>query len=136
MAHIPYGVAVTVKGRGFYGEGSLPAHNLPLPGNPRTNPEAARLFNESARKLWVPVAQLERARERFQHHEASKRPRERDHVLATRQVRLEDPPEIPERRMSGDCNPAQCQASEQNCFCHRACNILAGRAGAEPLDLR
>jgi phosphoketolase len=102
MARLPYGVAVTLKGWGFYGEGSLPAHNLPLPGNPRTHAEAARLFNESARKLWVPIAELDRATERFQHHEASKRPRERDHVLATRQVRLEDPPEIPERRIPGD----------------------------------
>ncbi len=94
---LPYGVAVTVKGWGFHGEGTLAAHNLPLPGNPRTSPEAARLFHESARRLWVPPAALAEASARFGQHAASQRPRERDHALARRSVELRELPRVPER---------------------------------------
>jgi phosphoketolase len=99
LARLPYGVAVTLKGWGFYGEGTLPAHNLPLPGNPRTSAQAARLFNESARRLWVPPARLAEAVERFSRHSESGRPRERDHALAARDVKLEETPRVAERRV-------------------------------------
>lgn len=87
---LPYGVAVAPKGAGFYGEGTNLAHNLPLPGNPRTDVEAAHHFNESARRLWVPPEELERALDTLQRHAGSGRPREKDHQLARRDVRLEE----------------------------------------------
>ena len=87
---LPYGIAVAPKGAGFYGEGTNLAHNLPLGGNPHTDRLAAQHFNESARRLWVPLGELKEAIGTFQHHEASRRPRERDHPLANRDVRLRE----------------------------------------------
>ena len=58
---MPYGIAVAPKGAGFYGEGSNLAHNLPLPGNPHTSAEARECFNQSAHRLWVPLADLQDA---------------------------------------------------------------------------
>ena len=89
---LPYGIAVAPKGAGFYGEGTNLAHNLPLGGNPHTDRLAAERFNDSARRLWVPLEELKEAIGSFQHHGASGRPRERDHPLAKRDVRLRDVP--------------------------------------------
>ena len=89
---LPYGIAVAPKGAGFYGEGTNLAHNLPLGGNPYTDRLAAERFNESARRLWVPLGELKEAIGSFQHHDTSGRPRERDHPLAKRDVRLRDVP--------------------------------------------
>ncbi len=89
---LPYGIAVAPKGAGFYGEGTNLAHNLPLGGNPHTDRLAAERFNDSARRLWVPLGELKEAIGSFQHHAASGRPRERDHTLAKRDVRLRDVP--------------------------------------------
>ena len=86
---LPYGIAVAPKGAGFYGEGTNLAHNLPLGSNPHTDLVAAERFNEGARRLWVPLAELNDAVGRLRHHEDSGRPRERDHPLARRDVRLE-----------------------------------------------
>jgi phosphoketolase len=83
---LPHGVAVAPKGAGFYGEGTNLAHNLPLGGNPHTDPVAARHFNASARRLWVPPDELKAAAGALQHHHASGRPRERDHPLTRRDV--------------------------------------------------
>jgi phosphoketolase len=88
---LPYGVAVAPKGAGFYGEGTNLAHNLPLGTNPHEDPEAAAHFNESARRLWVAPDELRRAAAALQRHEATGRPRERDHPLATRDVRARIP---------------------------------------------
>jgi phosphoketolase len=63
---LPYGVAVAPKGYGFYGAGTNPAHNLPLPGNPHTDETARALFNEWARKSWVALAELATAVGAFQ----------------------------------------------------------------------
>jgi phosphoketolase len=87
---LPYGIAVAPKGAGFYGEGTNLAHNLPLPSNPHTDPAAAHLFNDNARRLWVPLIELRNAIDQFQHHDVSGRPRERDHPLAHRDVSLRD----------------------------------------------
>jgi phosphoketolase len=89
---LPYGVACAPKGAGFYGEGTNLAHNLPLGANPHDDVSAAHNFNERARCLWVPPAELEEAIAAFQHHSAAGRPRERDHALAHREVTL---PELP-----------------------------------------
>jgi phosphoketolase len=85
---LPYGIAVAPKGAGFYGAGTNLAHNLPLGANPHTDAVAAARFNEHARRLWVAAPELREAIARLQHHARSGRPRERDHPLATRDVRL------------------------------------------------
>jgi len=89
---LPYGIAVAPKGAGFYGEGTNLAHNLPLMSNPHKDAEAARHFNESAKKLWVPPSELKDGLKKLQKHENSNRPRERDHALAHREVRLRQVP--------------------------------------------
>jgi len=89
---LPYGIAIAPKGAGFYGEGTNLAHNLPLMSNPHTDPVAARRFNKSARRLWVPLVELRNTVSTFQHHEFSGRPRERDHSLAQREVQLRQIP--------------------------------------------
>src|SRR5581483_5647451 len=94
---LPYGIAVAPKGAGFPGEGTNLAHNLPLMANPRLEPMAASLFNEGARKLWVPLDDLKEAITRFQRHQQSGRPRERDHALAHRNVSVEAVPPPPFR---------------------------------------
>jgi phosphoketolase len=88
---LPYAVAVAPKGAGFFGEGTNPAHNLPLPGNPAHDAESARLFNESAQRLHVAEAELRQASLCFQQHRG--RVRERDVPLARREVRLHSDPE-------------------------------------------
>src|SRR3990172_6941081 len=100
---LPYGIAIAPKGAGFYGEGTNLAHNLPLMSNPHTDPVAVRRFNESGRRLWVPVGELRNTVSTFQHHEFSGRPRERDHSLGQREVRLRQIPlpvsrPVPENR--------------------------------------
>ncbi len=99
---LPYGIAVAPKGAGFYGEGTNLAHNLPLMSNPHTDIAAARRFNESTRRLWVPLTELKKAIEKFQHHEASGRVRERDHPLAHREIQLARIPKPVSRRVPGD----------------------------------
>ncbi|HSF05264.1 MAG TPA: xylulose 5-phosphate 3-epimerase [Methylomirabilota bacterium] len=99
---LPYGVAVAPKGAGFYGAGTNLAHNLPLGSNPHADAIAARRFNEHARRLWVPPAELEQAAGALQRHGRSGRPRERDHALATRQVSLLKSPEPAFRRVPHD----------------------------------
>jgi len=91
---LPYTVAVAPKGAGFYGEGTNLAHNLPLLANPHTDPEAARHFNDSARRLWVPLADLQTAIRKFQHHDGPGRPCERDNPLVHRDVRLQQLPPL------------------------------------------
>lgn len=98
---LPYGVAVAPKGAGFYGEGTVPAHNLPLPGNPRRDTESRRLFNEHARRLWVPEERLRGATAVLSRHGTSDRPRERDHVLVHRDPTLEVVPDLDPREVAG-----------------------------------
>ncbi len=99
---LPYGIAVAPKGAGFYGAGTNLAHNLPLKGNPHTDIQSADNFNESARRLWVPLPELKEQIARFQHHDYSSRPREKDHALAHREVRLEEVPPLVSRPVPSD----------------------------------
>lgn len=87
-ARLPYVIARCVKGYGFPGAGTTRAHNLPLEGNPRFDERARREFNEGARALFVPAAELEAAASAFAVHEEQQRPRESRHALATRAVEL------------------------------------------------
>ena len=80
---IPYGVAETVKGFGFYGAGSNAAHNLPLPGNPHLDESSRDLFNAHVAPLFVSWDELEQARQLVAQSRQA-RPAERDNVLATR----------------------------------------------------
>ncbi len=81
---IPYGIAETVKGYGFYGAGENAAHNLPLPGNPRMDARSRELFNEYATPLWVKPQELNLAVSELNEHSQQGRPLERDHPLALR----------------------------------------------------
>lgn len=81
---IPYGIAETVKGFGFYGAGLNPAHNLPLPGNPRMDIRARELFQKHASLLWVAPHELADSILRLKEHDRQARPLERDHPLAMR----------------------------------------------------
>jgi phosphoketolase len=101
-AKLPYGIAVAPKGAGFYGEGTNLAHNLPLMSNPHNDLQAAHHFNESARRLWVPKENLEAAAKRFQNHQISGRPRERDHDLVDRRVSIKELPVPTERPVPED----------------------------------
>jgi len=97
---LPYGIAVAPKGAGFPGEGTNLAHNLPLLSNPRIDSRAADLFNEGAKRLWVPPADLAAAVTLFQQHETSGRARERDHILAHRNLPAVKVPAPPFRPIS------------------------------------
>jgi phosphoketolase len=99
---LPYGVAVAPKGAGFYGEGTNLAHNLPLGSNPFTDIEAVHNFNNSARRLWVPQRELKQEIVKLQKHRQSGRPKERDHSLAQRNVRLEEMPSVVSRPIPKD----------------------------------
>lgn len=81
---LPYAIAVTEKGFGFPGAGTNRAHNLPLEGSPRHDPQARAAFNAAARTLHVPPADLAAARRRFAVHAAQGRVSERDNPLAAR----------------------------------------------------
>lgn len=89
---IPYGIAETTKGFGFYGAGSNASHNLPLPGNPSQDETARDLFNEHVKPLYVPQDELRAARELLLRHRQG-RPLERDNPLA---IRWPQEPVIPE----------------------------------------
>jgi phosphoketolase len=91
---LPYGMATVPKGYGLYGAGTNAAHNLPL--GAAVDDLLVRRFNENARRLWVPEPELRAAVERFQSHR--NRPRERDHAMAHRDVRLAKTPAIRYRR--------------------------------------
>jgi len=99
---LPYGVAVAPKGAGFPGEGTNLAHNLPLMANPRTDSRAAALFNHGAKRLWVAPQDLSETIGKFQQHRSSGRPRERDHVLAHRDVPTPTIPAPPFRSVRSD----------------------------------
>jgi phosphoketolase len=99
---IPYGIAVAPKGAGFYGAGTNLAHNLPLGANPATDARAREEFNVHARRLWVPEPELRDAAARLQTHGEDQRPKERDHPLAHRNVRLAQTPTPEERPVPGD----------------------------------
>ncbi|WXL27225.1 xylulose 5-phosphate 3-epimerase [Ectopseudomonas mendocina] len=98
---IPYGIAETTKGFGFYGDGSNAAHNLPLPGNPHLDDTARALFNQHAAQLWVSPNELEQACDCFA--DRGNRPLERDNPLALRRPTA---PVIPELHFRSEtCSP-------------------------------
>lgn len=83
---LPFGIAPCVKGYGFPGAGLNRAHNLPLPGNPSSDPESLRLFQEGAARLHVPESVLQEGVAQLCRHQEQHRPRESHHALAVRSV--------------------------------------------------
>lgn len=81
---IPYGIAHTTKGFGFYGADENAAHNLPLPANPHVDETARQLFNKYAKSLWVNPTDLARSLTILQTHQAQQRVLERDNPVANR----------------------------------------------------
>ncbi|MFH1723685.1 MAG: hypothetical protein ABII00_03575 [Elusimicrobiota bacterium] len=88
---LPYAIAETVKGYGFPGQGTNAAHGLPIGG--KADDEMIRVFNDGAGKLHVPAQELKEAAARFQRHKD--RPKERDHAMAARDVKLKRTVEPP-----------------------------------------
>jgi phosphoketolase len=85
-ARLPYAIARTIKGYGFPGAGTNRAHNLPLGGNPRFDVAARDVFNDGAKRLWVPPEEIEGAAAALNIHAQQGRAREADHPLARRDV--------------------------------------------------
>ena len=79
---LPYGLAETIKGFGIHGAGTNAAHNVPL--GQKVDEVVIARFNEAAKRLWVAPSELRT--ELFQKHKG--RPRERDHAMANRDVKL------------------------------------------------
>ncbi|MFT6332602.1 MAG: phosphoketolase [Lentimonas sp.] len=97
---IPYGIAVAPKGAGFYNEGTNYAHNLPLVDNPSTNDLAAARFNAHAKKLFVPLNDLQKSITAFQNHQNSGRVLEKKHPIANRDVSLKKIPDLSFKKIS------------------------------------
>lgn len=93
-----YTIAEAPKGFGFPGAGTNAAHNLPLAGNPRHDAVAREQFNSGARGLWVTPEVLDEAVGLLKRHDAQRRPLERDHPLARREV---TPPRMPSLAWAG-----------------------------------
>lgn len=91
---IPYGIANTIKGFGFYGADENKAHNLPLPGNPRTDEQSRQLFNKHIKPLYVTPDDMRAALALLNTHTAQNRPLERDHPLANRHPKTPVQPEL------------------------------------------
>lgn len=89
---LPYVIAETEKGFGFPGAGTNAAHNLPLGGNPHTDPAMRSLFNQGAAALFVPQAELHAALAALATHAAQRRPLESAHPMAHRHPA---PPNLP-----------------------------------------
>lgn len=129
-----YGVAETTKGFGFPGAGSNRAHNLPLPANPAEDSASRALFNNSIAQLHVPLLELHDAVAALSTHERHQRPRERDHALACRDVRLANTPEIVWESASGSESP-MAAIDRQFCAIVQANPGLRPRVG-NPDELR
>ena len=91
---IPYGIADSVKGFGFYGADENKAHNLPLPGNPHTDEKSRELFNKHIKPLYVTPEDMRAALALLNTHTAQNRPLERDHPLANRHPKTPVQPEL------------------------------------------
>ena len=93
---LPYLIAETEKGYGFYGAGTNAAHGTSLPGNPRSDAAARQLFNEHAARLFLPRTELTSAIEKITQHKADNRVPEKYHALGQRDVVLKLPTASPQ----------------------------------------
>src|SRR5450830_1375742 len=99
---MPYGIAVSKKGAGFYGAGTNNAHGLPLGKNPRFDNQAMENFNEYAHKMFVPIDRIKQASSTLQNHQAGKRVLERDNPIANRDVYLQHFPKLSYKSVVAD----------------------------------
>lgn len=111
---LPYLIAETEKGYGFYGAGTNAAHGTPLPGNPGSDEHSRNLFSEHAAKLFLPRSELELAISQIVQHETDNRVPEKHHALCMRNVRLQSPTE-PQWHTEGD--PTSPMAAVDTRFC-------------------
>lgn len=102
---LPYLIAETEKGYGFYGAGTNAAHGTPLPGNPRSDANTRQLFNEYATRLYLARSELNSAIAKLGGHEADNRVPEKQHALCQREVVLQVPSDSPEYERGGVLSP-------------------------------
>lgn len=102
---IPYGVAHTTKGFGFYGADENAAHNLPLPANPHLDETARQLFNQYAKPLWVCADELTQSIALLKNHSLSDRVLERDNPIANRHPAAPVLPELHFMASDSLCSP-------------------------------
>lgn len=112
-APLRYGMAMAPKGYGFPGAGSNRAHNLPLSGNPACDSDSRNQFNAACKTLHVNESELRDAISVLATHDRQGRPLERDHVLATRDVRSVDAPDTRWRDLGETASP---MAALDECF--------------------
>jgi len=86
---MPYAVAIAPKGAGFYNEGTNAAHDLPVDTSPYLDDVMRGIFNDHAKKLFVPMSDLVPAIGVLTRHEGSFRVKEKDNTIANRKVTLE-----------------------------------------------
>ena len=133
-APLRYGIAQAPKGYGFPGAGSNRAHNLPLPGNPHSDQASRELFNAACATLHVAETELREAIGVLATHGQQRRPLERDHALATRQVRPPASP-TPRWRARGETHSPMAALDEQFVAIAAANPALRVRVG-NPDELR
>ncbi len=85
---LPYLIAETIKGYGFYGEGTNAAHGAPLPENPKYDLSSRDLFNEFVAGLFVSEKKLRQASSQLNTHDKDARLPEKDHPLCRRNISL------------------------------------------------
>lgn len=102
---LPYLIAETIKGYGFYGAGSNAAHGTPLPAIPKFDDVSRTYFNNSVARLFVPETEVHRAKDVLATHKADHRPAEKDHPLSCREVVLQTIPEPQWLQMGEQSSP-------------------------------
>lgn len=102
---IPYGIAHTTKGFGFYGADENAAHNLPLPANPHHDETARQLFNQYAKPLWVSPDELKQSIALLKNHHLQQRVLERDNPIANRHPETPVLPELHFMATDAVCSP-------------------------------
>lgn len=85
---LPYLIAETEKGFGFYGAGTNAAHGTPLPSGPKNDKHSRDLFNRYTQRLFVPNQELKEAISQLRTHAIDNRKQEKEHPLAHRNVSL------------------------------------------------
>lgn len=130
----PYAIAETIKGAGFFGEGSNLAHGVPLKENPKESSIALQEFNQGAKKLYVPFADLKEAIKALRADVGKRRPSECNNAIATRHQIVLDLPQPPWRSLNID---ASCMDGVDQYFSEIAQNNLHARARiGNPDELR
>lgn len=81
---LPYLIAESTKGYGFYGAGTNAAHGTPLPGNPRNDDKSRDLFSQSVERLWTPKEVIKDSTSVLNSHSGDNRVLEKDHPLCLR----------------------------------------------------